>query len=524
MEKSRKWCFWRKPKIKATPPMPIILLLLLSIFETGISSTADQFKVDGKVLELDESNFDLAISSLNYILVVFYSPWCRHCKLLSPQLDEAAPVLAGLKEPIVIAKVNADKFTRLASKHDVDAYPTLKLFMHGVSMEYYGPRKADSLVQYLKKFVSTDVSILISDSAISDFVEEAGTFFPIFIGFDLNETVLSNLAVKYKKRAWFSVAKGFSDEAKVLYDMEKVPALVAIHPNYKQQSIFYGPFEDNLIWFIDVEKDLTLEKRKREGTIRMLLKMMDEWAYKRLFGLCLLALSIGFLLPTRSKAPVSSALHAQIVAFSYFSLSGTQKNFLPPVVPLNHETLKLLKDEKRKIVLTITADENEDQTQNLIKLLKAAASTNRDLVFGYFGLKQWEDFADKFEANEKTKLPKIIVWDGDEDYFSVIGIESLNNEDQGSQISQFLEGYRQGRTEKKTVKAPLFMGFFNSVVGIVAFFIIFIVVAMMILMIVLLIIISKDNEPVRVGSREEVDRADNSEAESSQHGPGKKED
>ncbi|TYG70342.1 hypothetical protein ES288_D05G305900v1 [Gossypium darwinii] len=324
--------------------------------------------------------------------------------------------------------------------------------MHGVSMEYYGPRKADSLVQYLKKFVSTDVSILISDSAISDFVEEAGTFFPIFIGFDLNETVLSNLAVKYKKRAWFSVAKGFSDEAKVLYDMEKVPALVAIHPNYKQQSIFYGPFEGEFL----------------EDFIK--------------------------------------------------------QNFLPPVVPLNHETLKLLKDEKRKIVLTITADENEDQTQNLIKLLKAAASTNRDLVFGYFGLKQWEDFADKFEANEKTKLPKIIVWDGDEDYFSVIGIESLNNEDQGSQISQFLEGYRQGRTEKKTVKAPLFMGFFNSVVGIVAFFIIFIVVAMMILMVVLLIIISKDNEPVRVGSREEVDRADNSEAESSQHGPGKKED
>ncbi|MBA0775804.1 hypothetical protein Gotri_010911 [Gossypium trilobum] len=446
MEKSRK------PKIKATPPMPIILLLLLCIFETGISSTADQFKVDGKVLELDESNFDLAISSLTYILVDFYAPWCRHCKLLSPQLDEAAPVLAGLKEPIVIAKVNADKFTRLASKHDVDAYPTLKLFMHGVSMEYYGPRKADSLVQYLKKFVSTDVSILISDSAISDFVEEAGTFFPIFIGFGLNETVLSNLAVKYKKRAWFSVAKDFSDEAKVLYDMEKVPALVAIHPNYKQQSIFYGPFEGEFL----------------EDFIK--------------------------------------------------------QNFLPPVVPLNHETLKLLKDEKRKIVLTITADENEDQTQNLIMLLKAAASTNRDLVFGYFGLKQWEDFADKFEANEKTKLPKIIVWDGDEDYFSVIGIESLDNEDQGSQISQFLEGYRQGRTQKKTVKAPLFMGFFNSVVGIVAFFIIFIVVAMMILMVVLLIIISKDNEPVRVGSREEVDRADNSEAESSQHGPGKKED
>ena len=36
------------------------------------------------------------------------------------QLDLAAPALAAMKEPIVIAKVNADKFTRLASKYDVE--------------------------------------------------------------------------------------------------------------------------------------------------------------------------------------------------------------------------------------------------------------------------------------------------------------------------------------------------------------------------------------------------------------------
>jgi hypothetical protein len=36
------------------------------------------------------------------------------------QLDAAAPVLANLKEPIVIAKVDADKHTRLARKYDVE--------------------------------------------------------------------------------------------------------------------------------------------------------------------------------------------------------------------------------------------------------------------------------------------------------------------------------------------------------------------------------------------------------------------
>lgn len=36
------------------------------------------------------------------------------------QLDKAAPVLAGLKKPIIVAKVDADKYRKLASKHEVE--------------------------------------------------------------------------------------------------------------------------------------------------------------------------------------------------------------------------------------------------------------------------------------------------------------------------------------------------------------------------------------------------------------------
>ncbi|GAU15966.1 hypothetical protein TSUD_41890 [Trifolium subterraneum] len=311
---------------------------------------AEPLSADGTVLILDESNFDSAISSFDHILVDFYAPWCGHCKRLSPELDAAAPVLANLKEPIVIAKVEADKHTRLARKYDVDAYPTILLFNHGIPTEYRGPRKADVLVRYLKKFAASDVTILDSDSAVNSFVEEAGTFFPVFI-----------------------------EDLMVTYDFDKIPALVSLNPLYNERNTFYGPFDDEFL----------------EAFIK--------------------------------------------------------QNLIPLAVPVSYETLKLVKADGRKIVLTIVDDETEESSKELVKLLKAAASANRDLIFGYVGVKQLDEFADKFDTT--TKLPKMVVWDKNDDYLLVVGSESIEGEDQGTQITKFLEGYREGRTIKKSLSS-----------------------------------------------------------------------
>lgn len=400
-----------------------VVVLVASFSPTVLSH---QFTIDGTVLELDDSNFDAAISTFDHVFVDFYAPWCGHCKRLSPELDAAAPLLSGLKEPIVIAKVNADKYSRLAKKYEIVMFPTLKVFMHGAPMDYHGPRKADLLVRYLKKFVAPDVSILDSDTAVGNFIETAGTYFPIFIGFGMNESMISSLAVRYKKKAWFSVAKDFSEDIMVLHDFDKVPALVSLHPSYDERNIFYGPFDEKFI----------------EDFIK--------------------------------------------------------QHLLPSTLPINYDTLKLLRDDKRKIVLTIVEDENDEISKKLIKLLKAAASANHDLIFGYVGVKQWEDFADTFGANKKTKLPKMIVWDGDEEYLSVIGSESMEEEDQGSQITQFLEGYREGRTETNKIGGASLIGFINSLIGIrTVYLVVFVVVVIMLLQTV------GKEEPLRVGTREQ---------------------
>ncbi|PKI32220.1 hypothetical protein CRG98_047391 [Punica granatum] len=323
--------------------------------------------------------------------------------------------------------------------------------MHGVPMEYHGPRKADLLVRFLKKFVAPDVSVLDSDAAIGEFVETAGSSFPLFIGFGLDESVLLNLARKYKKKAWFSVAKDFSEDVMVSYDFDKVPALVAIQPSYNERNIFYGPFEE---------------------------KFLEDFV---------------------------------------------KQNFLPLSVPINSDTLKLLRDDDRKIVLTIVEDETDDASRKLVKLLKAAASANRDIVFGYVGVKQFEEFTDSFGSTKKTELPKMVVWDGNEEYFTVIDSEVIHEEDQGSQITKFLEGYREGRTVQKRISGPSLMGYIKSLnMGVkIAYIMVFLVIIVMIVM-----GFCMDDEPLRVGTRDQADQGTSSasEPERREYKSGDKED
>lgn len=72
--------------------LPSILIVLLAasavcLLPRSPYASAHEFAADGTVLELDESNFDSAISAFDFILVDFYAPWCGHCKRLSPEVS-----------------------------------------------------------------------------------------------------------------------------------------------------------------------------------------------------------------------------------------------------------------------------------------------------------------------------------------------------------------------------------------------------------------------------------------------------
>lgn len=83
-------------------------------------------------------------------LVMFYAPWCSHCKSLMPAFDQ----LGSNFEGITITKVDCEKNKDIAKAHGIQGFPTLKFFRNGMAdpqtyVVYDGERTVDGIKSFL---------------------------------------------------------------------------------------------------------------------------------------------------------------------------------------------------------------------------------------------------------------------------------------------------------------------------------------------------------------------------------------
>jgi len=118
-------------------------------------SPEDEWKdLDGSIFlkHLNMAEFDEFLRYKDTVLVMFYAPWCGHCKRMKPDYAAAAKQLTEEKIPHVLATVDATVEPALAKKFGVQGYPTLKFFRRGEMVEdYNGGRKKADFISYIKK-------------------------------------------------------------------------------------------------------------------------------------------------------------------------------------------------------------------------------------------------------------------------------------------------------------------------------------------------------------------------------------
>jgi protein disulfide-isomerase A1 len=140
--------------------------------------------VENDVIILTDSTFDKAVAKYDYLLVLFYAPWCGHCKKFHPEYEKAAKTLR--KENLYLSKVDATVEKKLAEKFEIQGFPTVKLFIKGEAIEYTGGRKEQEVINWMRKKTGPATKLIQSTEDI-DKLKKANDVVLIYFGNNKNE-------------------------------------------------------------------------------------------------------------------------------------------------------------------------------------------------------------------------------------------------------------------------------------------------------------------------------------------------
>jgi len=105
-------------------------------------------EVPSEVTHLTDESFQKSLKNKKHSIVMFYAPWCGHCKAFKPAYQEAAEELKENKK-MKLAAVDCTVNPKVAQQFNVEGYPTLKYFSYGKFVEdYKGPRSKEGLIDF----------------------------------------------------------------------------------------------------------------------------------------------------------------------------------------------------------------------------------------------------------------------------------------------------------------------------------------------------------------------------------------
>lgn len=210
------------------------------------------------VLDLGDSDFESRIAEHETALVMFYAPWCGHCKRLKPEYAKAAEDLLRNDPPVALVKVDCTEAGKeTCNKHSVSGYPTLKIFRNGeVSQDYNGPREAAGIVKYMKAQVGPSSAELKTSECLKKLLEAEKE--SVLVGFFEKETDLKAAFLKVADKLREKVKFAHTSFKELLDSNKLKDGLILFRPKHLQNK-----FEENSVTYSgkadasDIQKFIT---------------------------------------------------------------------------------------------------------------------------------------------------------------------------------------------------------------------------------------------------------------------------
>ncbi|XP_020597975.1 protein disulfide isomerase-like 1-5 [Phalaenopsis equestris] len=209
------------------------------------------------VVELNNENVKRVIDGNELVLVLGYAPWCQRSSELMPRFAKAATALNAMGSSVVMAKLDAERYTKAAKLLEIKGFPTILLFVNGSGKPYTGGFSRDEIFIWVRKKTGFPVIRLSSVTAAEEFLKRHQIlvigFFDSYEGIEYNE---------------FVKAAASENEIQFVETNDVIVAKV-LYPNIRSSKPFIGivkgeperfeSFEEeieegNILNFIEVKK------------------------------------------------------------------------------------------------------------------------------------------------------------------------------------------------------------------------------------------------------------------------------
>jgi len=172
------------------------------------------------VPELNPKTLPTFLNTHKVTFVLFYAPWCGHCKAIHPDWEKLGK---GLKDVARIGAVNADEHRSLGQQYGIQGFPTIKYWAMGskkgkTPMDYSGARSHGALHNaVVREIVSNKVTQITTTDALGKLIDRAE-----------NKKALMLFSSKSKSPPIFSTlsySPHFDGKLAFVMAMEKAPSL-----------------------------------------------------------------------------------------------------------------------------------------------------------------------------------------------------------------------------------------------------------------------------------------------------------
>ncbi|GAB2293534.1 protein disulfide isomerase-like [Dionaea muscipula] len=223
----------------------------------SLGSTKVLSKAQRIVLELNHDNTKKTLDGNQFVLVLGYTPWCPRSAELMPHFAEAANLLKELGSPVLMAKLDAERYPKMASLLDIKGYPTVLLFINGTSQPYTGGFTAEDIVIWARKKTGQPVVRLSSVAEAEYFLKKHNLFalayFDQFEGAQYEEFVKAAVAdneVQFVETDSVEIAELLFPDIKPTN-----PFLALVKSEPERYTIFDSPFQsDGILQFLEYNK------------------------------------------------------------------------------------------------------------------------------------------------------------------------------------------------------------------------------------------------------------------------------